>query len=98
MAFGGRGPRYNASTHALHGTYFNDVHVLDLGLMAWARVRVQGAAPAPRAGHTAVVLADGLRVLLFGGEDGEGPLADLHVLDVPRRVWWQAHARARVRA
>jgi len=44
------------------------------------------------------VLADGLRVLLFGGEDGEGPLADLHVLDVPRRVWWQAHARARVRA
>ena len=30
--------------------------------------------------------------MLFGGEDAEGPLSDLHVLDVPRRVWWQAHA------
>ena len=26
--------RYNASTHAMVGTYLNDVHVLDLGAMA----------------------------------------------------------------
>jgi hypothetical protein len=38
------------------------------------------------------VLADGARVVIFGGEDGDGPLADLHVLDVPRRLWWQVHA------
>ena len=92
VAFGGRGPRYDAATHAMHGTYLNDVHVLDLGAMAWRRVRMQGAAPVPRAGHAAAVLVDGLRVAIFGGEDGGGPLADLHLLDVPRRVWWQAHA------
>ena len=33
------------------------------GAMAWSRVVMQGAPPAPRAGHVAVVLADGLRVV-----------------------------------
>ena len=31
--------------------------MLDLGAMAWSRVVMEGAAPAPRAGHAAAVLA-----------------------------------------
>ena len=92
VVFGGSAAHYNASSGETRGTYLNDAHVLDLDAMAWRRLAMHGAPPVPRARHAAAATPDGLRLVLFGGEDDTGSLADLHVLDAARGVWWQVHA------
>jgi len=47
-----------------------------------------GTAPCVRGGHTAVVV--GNRLIVFGGEQsqqGDGPLNDLHILNLPSKEW-----------
>jgi hypothetical protein len=66
------------------GTYFNDVFVLfDCeGGFAWRTVQVEGAAPEPRAYHTAVHLGD--KLFIFGGWKGDEFINDLSVLEARR--------------
>ena len=45
--------------------YFNDVHVLDLQVMAWKGPETSGPAPSPRKGHCAVLI--GSNLVIQGG-------------------------------
>lgn len=45
--------------------YFNDVWLLDLQTMAWARPATSGPEPSPRKGHSAVLI--GTNLIIHGG-------------------------------
>ena len=88
----GLGWVYNATESYGVGSYLNDVHVLHLANRSWYPLRVRGSAPTPRAGHSTTLSPDGQRLIVFGGADGDGPLADCHVLDLSLPgdpLWWQ---------
>eukprot|EP00850_Spirogloea_muscicola_P001011 SM000004S14881 [mRNA] locus=s4:19787:23592:+ [translate_table: standard] len=62
-------------------SYLNDVWLFDTEAGSWSMVEVTGDIPAPRAGHSAVVV--GKHLLVFGGFTDERRLFnDLHVLDL----------------
>ena len=46
-------------------TYYNDVYVLDLEIMAWKRPECQGPAPTPRQGHASILIGNNL--VIHGG-------------------------------
>jgi len=82
--------------------YFNDLHILDLELMAWKRPDCSGPEPNPRQGHCAILI--GTNLIIHGGyrlrEDllktaglAQGNilknsyLNDIKVLDTENFVW-----------
>lgn len=85
----------NSTTHESHAMYLNDVHILSHvnATWAWRHLRVQGSPPKARASHSATLTPDGQRLLVFGGMDEAGPLADAHLLDLSHEppIWWQLH-------
>ena len=85
---------WNATTLRGKAEYLNDAHILHLGNLSWYPLRVAGAPPTPRCGHSATLSPDGRRVVIFGGMGLSGPLADAHVLDLSNArgpLWWQLH-------
>jgi len=76
---GGGGPlaRYNHSATLVGGSkmfvfggwnghqYFNDLHVLDLEMMAWQRCATSGPEPSQRQGHAAILI--GTNLVIHGG-------------------------------
>jgi Rab9 effector protein with kelch motifs len=42
--------------------YFNDLYILDLEMMAWARPETTGPEPSPRQGHTSILIGNNLVV------------------------------------
>ena len=83
---------YNLTIDEARGEYLNDVHVLHLANRSWYPLEVRGSAPVPRAGHTTTLSPDGRRLVVYGGMDGGGSLADCHVLDLSVAddpIWWQ---------
>jgi len=85
----------NSTTHESHAMYLNDVHILSHvnATWAWRHLHVQGSPPKARASHSATLTPDGQRLLVFGGMDAAGPLADAHLLDLSHEppIWWQLH-------
>mmetsp|Transcript_8306 Transcript_8306/g.16388 ORF Transcript_8306/g.16388 Transcript_8306/m.16388 type:complete len:382 (+) Transcript_8306:23-1168(+) len=68
--------------------YLNDTIVLDVNENRWTRPRVNGTAPTPRYGHTAVLA--GSRIIYFGGKGEGGALfRDLHALEPSTMTWYQ---------
>lgn len=83
--------------------FFNDVHVLDLQIMAWSKPDTSGPAPCPRKGHCAILI--GTNLVIHGGfnYDDEAVkkagfknqgtalqdcyLNDIRVLDTETYVW-----------
>jgi hypothetical protein len=61
---------------------FGDVHALGLDTGAWTALSPASPGPASRAGHTCVMDTAHRRMIVFGGEDGTGPLADVWSLDL----------------
>ncbi|HET9200630.1 MAG TPA: kelch repeat-containing protein, partial [Dehalococcoidia bacterium] len=53
----------------------------------WTQLGASG--PSPRRDHSLVATADGSRAYVFGGRDGNGPLADFWLLDVAGGTWTQ---------
>jgi hypothetical protein len=73
--FGGQDPT--------RGVCFNDVVVLDCNSWEWSRLEVTGASPPPRSSHSACVVNGGRLLVVYGGAGEEdGPLGDVHVLDL----------------
>lgn len=80
---------------------FNDLLVLDTtgvaadadgndlvaagGSPIWVRPSFTGTPPAPRTGHSAVLL--GSRMFIFGGGNAVRSLNDLHILDISTMTW-----------
>lgn len=73
--FGGQDPT--------RGTCFNDVVVLDCDDWLWSRLPIAGASPPPRNAHVACSIANGRLIVVHGGSSPEdGPMGDVHVLDL----------------
>jgi hypothetical protein len=88
----GLGWLWNATASEGGAIYLNDVHVLHLANHSWYPLSVLGSPPAPRCGHSATLSPDGKRIIVFGGMDARGALADAHVLDLTdarEPIWWQ---------
>lgn len=88
----GLGWVYNATEGYGRGMYLNDAHLMHLANRSWYPLRVRGSVPIPRAGHSTTLSPDGQRLIVFGGADGSGALADCHVLDLSLPgdpIWWQ---------
>ena len=75
----------------------NEILEWDIATTAWSSVTVSGPAPIPRNTHAAVFAENlgskGL-MLVFGGWDGSGPIADLWAYDLDARTWSQRAARS----
>lgn len=86
---------WNTTTQEGHSIFLNDVHLLQRvnATWSWQRLVVSGSPPRPRASHTATVTPDGQRLLVYGGYDEQGALADAHLLDLSQAppVWWQLY-------
>ncbi|KAG9346472.1 hypothetical protein JZ751_006783 [Albula glossodonta] len=65
---------------------FNDMHVLDLGLMEFSPVKTIGSAPSPRSWHGCVVLSD-TKFLVHGGYNGNNALTDAFIFDTASSSW-----------
>jgi len=82
--------------------YYNDLHILDLEIMAWKRAAPSGPAPSPRQGHASILIGNNLIVhggykqqveqlktagLYMGTPLATSYLNDIRVLDTEQLVW-----------
>ncbi|XP_033839249.1 kelch repeat-containing protein [Periophthalmus magnuspinnatus] len=65
---------------------FNDMHMLDLGLMEFSAVSTYGKAPSPRSWHGSAVLSDS-KFLIHGGYNGNQALGDAFIFDTDTNTW-----------
>ncbi|XP_053576039.1 rab9 effector protein with kelch motifs [Bombina bombina] len=65
---------------------FNDLYVLDLGLMEFSAVEVKGTSPIPRCWHTAAPISD-FSFLIHGGYDGNKALSDTYIFNIGTKTW-----------
>uniref|UniRef100_A0A8C6UGC7 Kelch repeat-containing protein n=1 Tax=Neogobius melanostomus TaxID=47308 RepID=A0A8C6UGC7_9GOBI len=63
---------------------YNDMYMLDLGLMEFSAVKTCGQAPSPRSWHGSVVLSD-TKFLIHGGYNGNNALTDAFVFDIGKK-------------
>eukprot|EP01132_Coremiostelium_polycephalum_P005336 gene5336-6656_t len=64
----------------------NDVFILNIKDMIWTQVRPTGILPAPRNGHTSV-LVGGKFLVVHGGCNETSFLNDVHILDLELQHW-----------
>uniref|UniRef100_A0A3Q3X952 Uncharacterized protein n=1 Tax=Mola mola TaxID=94237 RepID=A0A3Q3X952_MOLML len=65
---------------------YNDMYMLDLGLMEFSTVKTTGKAPSPRSWHGSAVLSD-TKFLIHGGYNGNNALSDTFIFDVDTNSW-----------
>uniref|UniRef100_A0A3Q1CW73 Kelch repeat-containing protein n=1 Tax=Amphiprion ocellaris TaxID=80972 RepID=A0A3Q1CW73_AMPOC len=65
---------------------YNDMYMLDLGLMEFSAVKTTGKAPSPRSWHGSAVLSD-TKFLIHGGYNGNNALSDAFVFDIDTNSW-----------
>ncbi|XP_042368481.1 kelch repeat-containing protein [Plectropomus leopardus] len=65
---------------------YNDMYMLDLGLMEFSAVKTTGKAPSPRSWHGSAVLSD-TKFLIHGGYNGNNALCDTFVFDTDTNSW-----------
>ena len=68
---------------------FNDMYVLDLGIMNFTRLATTGNVPTPRTWHSSQMLADGRRFCIYGGFNGDKALDDLYIFSAVDNSWTQ---------
>ncbi|ORZ25700.1 hypothetical protein BCR42DRAFT_13029 [Absidia repens] len=68
--------------------YFNELYVLDVETLTWAKPRIDGIPSSPRRAHVTCLWQD--KIIIVGGGNGTQALADVHVLDVsdPNQLTW----------
>ncbi|PWA48962.1 galactose oxidase/kelch repeat superfamily protein [Artemisia annua] len=67
-----------------HSTFFNDLHVLDLGTLEWSQPQIQGSSVSPRAGHAGVSVDE--KLFIVGGGDNKSGALETLVLDMSTLV------------
>ncbi|KAM6894334.1 kelch repeat-containing protein [Lycodopsis pacificus] len=65
---------------------YNDMYMLDLGLMEFSAVKTTGKAPSPRSWHGSAVLSD-TKFLIHGGYNGNNALSDAFIFDIDTNIW-----------
>ncbi|KAM8746741.1 kelch repeat-containing protein [Acanthopagrus schlegelii] len=65
---------------------YNDMYMLDLGLMEFSAVKTTGTAPSPRSWHGSAVLSD-TQFLIHGGYNGNNALSDTFIFDTDTNSW-----------
>ncbi|KAM3590662.1 uncharacterized protein V6R79_014048 [Siganus canaliculatus] len=65
---------------------YNDMYMLDLGLMEFSVVKTTGKAPSPRSWHGSAVLSD-TKFLIHGGYNGNNALSDTFIFDIDTNSW-----------
>ncbi|XP_039996330.1 kelch repeat-containing protein isoform X2 [Xiphias gladius] len=65
---------------------YNDMYMLDLGLMEFSAVKTTGKAPSPRSWHGSAVLSD-TKFLIHGGYNGNNALSDTFIFDIDTNRW-----------
>ncbi|CAL1589985.1 unnamed protein product [Knipowitschia caucasica] len=65
---------------------FNDMYMLDLGLMEFSAVSTCGKPPSPRSWHGSAALSDS-KFLIHGGYNGNHALTDAFIFDVDTHTW-----------
>ncbi|KAA0723175.1 F-box only protein 42 [Triplophysa tibetana] len=65
---------------------FNDMFMLDLGLMEFSAVKTSGVAPSPRSWHGCAVVSDS-RFLIHGGYNGTSALSDAFIFNTDTSCW-----------
>ncbi|XP_028999093.1 kelch repeat-containing protein [Betta splendens] len=65
---------------------YNDMYMLDLGLMEFSAVKTKGKAPSPRSWHGSAVLSD-TKFLIHGGYNGNNALSDAFIFDTDSNSW-----------
>ncbi|XP_075044627.1 kelch domain-containing protein 1-like [Mixophyes fleayi] len=65
---------------------YNDLYLLDVSLMQFAPVEVNGSSPTPRCWHSAANLSDS-SFLIFGGYDGIQAPSDTHIFNTVTKTW-----------
>ena len=68
-----------------HRQYWNELVVLDTGIMVWMRPHTAGMAPEPCVLHTATLV--GHIMVVYGGAYNEVPIDQLMALDVSTMRW-----------
>ncbi|XP_023821704.1 tip elongation aberrant protein 1-like [Oryzias latipes] len=68
---------------------YNDMYMLDLGLMEFSAVKTTGKAPSPRSWHGSAVLSD-TKFLIHGGYNGNNALGDAFIFDIETNSWTEA--------
>ncbi|KAM4612292.1 kelch repeat-containing protein [Polymixia lowei] len=65
---------------------YNDMYMLDLGLMEFSAVQTTGKAPSPRSWHGSAALSD-TKFLIHGGYNGNNALSDTFIFDTDTNSW-----------
>ncbi|XP_059210113.1 kelch repeat-containing protein [Centropristis striata] len=65
---------------------YNDMYMLDLGLMEFSAVKTTGKAPSPRSWHGSAALSD-TKFMIHGGYNGNNALTDTFVFDIDTNSW-----------
>ncbi|KAL2079513.1 hypothetical protein ACEWY4_025257 [Coilia grayii] len=65
---------------------FNDMYMLDLGLMEFSAVKTSGTPPSPRSWHGCALLSDS-RFLVHGGYNGNNALSDTFIFNTETSSW-----------
>ena len=63
----------------------NKLYIFDAERMAWYEAPTEGAAPAPRSGHSACLVDN--KLYIIGGWDAPECFNDVHVLDIGQMKW-----------
>ncbi|XP_053716526.1 kelch repeat-containing protein isoform X2 [Synchiropus splendidus] len=65
---------------------YNDMYMLDLGLMEFSSVETSGSVPSPRSWHGSAVLSE-TKFLIHGGYNGSHALSDAFIFDTEYNTW-----------
>lgn len=68
-------------------TCFNDLWVLDTGLMSFKQLDVAGDIPSPRSWHGTALSSNQQNIIIHGGYDGNIALNDIHIFQIPSKTW-----------
>lgn len=66
---------------------YNDMYMLDLGIMQFSKVACTGQIPSPRTWHSTTILTSCKSVCVYGGYDGEKTLNDVFIFNQSTNVW-----------